>query len=1057
MGTAGRQQRSTRKTPSSKKKSTTILSEEDKAASLELKSQQHEIEALQITFYEIESWIEKTTPVLNRMTKELDKASVKFEERRCKQTNHDNNNNNHNNHYTLNNSTISLPPHPPSLPYSEITPTTSSSSTTTINTTNATASPFIHLPQSIPESQQHHDTSLLDPFNSLKWTMSFQPNSSLRLETNIKSVDQLVEAVQKIQLLTDPNHVNNNSHPHAHPQQDDFYQDESITITANGLVYQSSNTTSPSYFSSILNDNNNNSDDNAFSRMVDTSTEYWSNAIGRRPRICLEKYKHCNMNLSCLTKDLSPSMTEYICHLYWDCLHPKFSSDWASFWDRCNDPQLNQMCIDSGLAMVFLHGTRHHKDICANMSDIAFFYYDRARDSLMEFFDTPHCAILETLMNLSMFCILCKRHSQSRIYIGLGLRMMFDMGMHKRASLPQHDIKLRKKYLKFFTTLYYNDIQSALYSGEPPLLNDTECDIDFYEIIDLNKRIQELKLANYDDKMIEKETFYVHLMALAKIGKKTLQLVNEYQQQYPQPHRVQNDLPYRWAKRLQALEIELAQWYDKLPNYYRVNLQPKMPPSNFKQPSRSNFPTNECPPSSMNSNELRAQSALLLMLQYQTQWIILHKTFYNNATSKRCSPETTSSSVFTPTSPHPPTLFNIPPPISSSTNTTTTTTTNNNNNKDDDNDVSASIWNTNGTIYQWQRQCTDRSEAICIDAANRIVVITEEITEAYGWCVCQQFLSCIYQASTIYCRHIIAANNSNNNNSCLEAQKQHANAMLQRIVKTLAVSTIHYEGLPDDLTVCLKELLTEHGVLTSSSSPLSSLFSMAVNKNSNNGNDNSDNNNNNSAALNTLSHDSNDMHIDQVGHQQQQNEDEGEKVKTKYENMDYFTMDTSTPTSLPSSISSPLISSNLEPPSSSSSFETSNSLPSSLSSSSSLSATTATSTSTKLNQQQQHHHQTILDSPLLENTLFAFNDALPNSPDMFQRCLNQPRIQKTNNNTQYRSLLAGQSPTEAMLSIKLKDPVIDEAMAMEKSNESFSNWRQKFSSPYVAIGNQRII
>jgi hypothetical protein len=53
--------------------------------------------------------------------------------------------------------------------------------------------------------------------------------------------------------------------------------------------------------------------------------------------------------------------------------------------------------------------------------------------------------------------------------------------------------------------------------------------------------------------------------------------------------------------------------------------------------------------------------------------------------------------------------------------------------------------------------------------------------------------------------------------------------------------------------------------------------------------------------------------------------------------------------------------------------------------------------------------------------------------------------------------MADLSPTEAMLSIKMKDPVVDDAMAMEKANESSSSWRHKFSSPSVAIGNQRII
>ncbi|CAO3613489.1 unnamed protein product [Cunninghamella blakesleeana] len=1088
---AAKKKHNTRKpttTTTNNKKKSIVLSEEDKAANLELISQQHEIEALQITFYEIESWIEKSAPVLNCMTKELDRASAQFEKRQSSKKQSDtkdnnstisntNTNSNNNEHILMDNTNSTITPQ-------------SSLSDSGLNTTNTTAS-YIPSPQTIPNNNNNnhnhsnYDSNLLEAFNPLKWTMSFQPNSSLRLETNIKSVDQLVEAVQKIKLLTDPNHVdnnntnnhnnhysinsvddddedNNNNHHNSFQQQDDFYQDESITITANGLVYQSSNNAS-SYFSSIFNN------DDPFSTIIDIPTEYWSNAIERRPIICLEKYKHCNMNLNCLTKDVSPFISQHVCHLYWDCLHPKFSSDRLTFWDRCSDLKRNQVCVDSALAMVFLHGTRHQKDICANATDIAFFYYDRARDGLMDFFDKTHCATLETLMNLSMFCILCKRHSQSRTYISIGLRMMYDMGVHRRASLPQKDILLRKKYLKFFTTVYYNDIQSSLYSGEPAQLNENDCDIDFYEIIELNKKIQELKLASYDDKTIEKETFYVHLMALARIGKKTAQLVNEYQKQFPLPHRVQNDLPYRWAKRVQAMEIELAQWYDKLPDYYRINPQPKSAPINFKQPLSPSSLKNDCSPKPMNADDLRAQSSLLLMLQYQTQWIILHKTFYNNAHSKRNSPTTSSSSVFTPTSPNPPSLLSIIPtqlsPSSLSLNEN-----NNSSNYNNDNDISASIWNTNGTIYQWQRQCTDRSEAISIDAANRIVVIAEIITETYGWCVCQQFASCIYQASTIYCRQIIAANNhhnqQNNNNhidDAIDSQKQHATAMIQRIVKVLAVSTVNYEGLPNDLTVCLKELLEANGVLTTS---LSSLFSPSINKTNEISSNNNSNNNSNPISLNTLSHDKNYENEDE---DDAMNIDQDEYIKS--ENMDYFNKKPSTfppnaCTNLSNTMASNSIPSCLFSSTLSSSLDTTFSLSSSLSSTSSTSSTSSSSTSSSIatsnditikeKQQYQHPHQSILDSPLLENKLFSFNDNLPNSPDMYKRCLNQPRIQKTNN-IQHRSLLAGQSPTEAMLSIKLKDPVVDEVMAMEKSNESFSNWRQKFSSPYVAIGNQRII
>ncbi|CAO3590030.1 unnamed protein product [Absidia cylindrospora] len=1020
----GRQQRGTRKTSSiSKKKAQQLpLSEEDKAASLELKTQQHDLESLQITFYEIEFWIEKTTPLLTRMTKELDKASVQFGKWRSNPgtststvssntaTNTANVNNNGFTDHHLRTGSLSIP--------------TSWSATTQPDATGLQTSamtlPTASLSTSTPTATTT-DGGKNSSVCPMQWSMSFQPNNSMRLETNIKSVDQLVEAVQQIRLLTDPENSNVPDDT-SNPQGDDFLPG------CNGIFTHPSS--SPLFGS--------------FFDVRPPCTEYWKNAIGRRPIICLEDYKHCNMNINRLTKDVSANVMHYICHLYWDCLHPKFSSDWTTFWDRCGDPKRNQLCIDSGLAMVFLHGTRHHKDICANVKDIAFFYYDRARDSLMDYFDTPHCATLETLMNLSMFCILCKRHSQSRIYIGLGLRMMLEMGMHRRASLPKNNDLLRKKYLKFFMVLYYNDIQSSLYSGEPALLNDNECDIDFYEVISLNKTLQETKQAAYDDKIIEKETFFAHLMALAKLGKQTMELVNEYQKQEPQPHRVHEDLPYRWAKRVQAMEIDLSRWYDRLPDYYRVDPQPPSPPPTFNQhphlvygrhqhrqhshqnPSSTSSTTGEYPHSPMSADDLRVQSALLLMLQYQTQWIILHKTFHHPASSRRNSPQTSTSSDFTPFGTSPPSLSKSSSSATKESASSPSSTT-----------PSCNKWSATGSTYQWQRQCIDRSQDICLDAANRIVVIAEAITKKFGWCVCQQFVSCIYQASTVFCRDAIF------NNHSITPERQHADAMIQRIVRVLAASTINYEGLPDDMNFTLLELLNRHSALPVSTTPTTDFTTTAT---ATAGYEMDDKNH--LLASRTLSHDndttSNDKNGDGFDFIPAWNNmvdvkmEQEDMEATNDSSSDYFTIDANTlymPSSPPTtSIPSPAPH---------------------LASTSSPDFATPQSISLELPAgltQQQTQLPSVLDSPPM-TTIRGFNDALPNSPHMYQQCLTQPRIQSS----RLRSLMADQSPTEAMLSIKMKDPVVDDAMAMEKTNTSSSSWRHKFSSPSVAIGNQRII
>lgn len=498
---------------------------------------------------------------------------------------------------------------------------------------------------------------------------------------------------------------------------------------------------------------------------------------------------------------------------------------------------------------------------------------------------------------------------------------------------------------------------------------------------------------------------------------------------------------------MQALEIDLGQWYDRLPDYYRVDPQPLSPPPTFVQSpyqytrhhrrhnqhsasASGSTTTGEYPHSPMSADDLRAQSALLLMLQYQTQWIILHKTFFNNANSRRCSPQTTVPAAFTPTDSSP--LSSSSPIMIPTTSSTTLASSPPCPNK----------WNTTGTPFQWQRQCTDRSQAICLDAADRIVVISEAITEQFGWCVCQQFISCIYQASTVFCRNAIA------NNQSITPERQHANAMIQRIVRVLAASTINYEGLPDDMTKSLIELLNTHSALPKSSIPTTHTAEAVTT-------DDIEMAAQHFMAAHTLSHHDMDTSSEDDGHGNNGNNnfdfiptwnDDADLSKQEDGNGD----GNSSPSCLFAANaktiympSSPTMSTPSPPP------------PLPVGSSSSPDFSTPESISLELPAGLKHPSRfpMTVDSPPLPTTLHQFNDALPNSPHMYRQCLTQPRIRST----RHRSLMADQSPTEAMLSIKMKDPVVDDAMAMEKANESSSSWRHKFSSPSVAIGNQRII
>ncbi|KAI8078083.1 uncharacterized protein B0P05DRAFT_122976 [Gilbertella persicaria] len=626
--------------PKKHKTKKSIEAAEARAAAKARKIQQDEMDALQITFYEIESWIEKTAPALEKMTKELDKASQHFTNKKRKDK------------HLPNNTTALMNP---------------TGNTTSIN--------------SLLEHYQHE-------LAAMQWKLSFQPGNSLRLETNIKSVEQLIEAVQKIQLLAEPSTTFNISRDCDSVNEEDFSSSGSF---------------------------------------VDSCIEYWNLAMYRRPAICVKDYEHDDMSLKSLTEDVTPSVLAYICQTYWDCLHPKFSEDWSTFWESSDDPNRNQLRIDSGLAMVFEHIVRHDSNACANAQALSHYYYGRA----------------QTLLNLSFVTVLKKHDFQSGIYIEFAYRMMHQLGIHQMSQWPENRL-IRKRNFKLYMVLYYNDTIISVYSRDPPVLDETSSDVDFYEMISLNEALVEHGEANYDEKTLARETFYVHLLELIRVSKRIDALTREYQRQNLQHHH-SGTLPTRWARKVQELEVALATWFDRLPVMYRVD--PK-PTELFSKSYKNNLHNH----STMEMEPLREQSALLLMLQYQTQWLKLHKTFLSNNIKKSSIGHVVS---------------------------------------DADRDTASS---------ETSPYCTYRSYIICSDAANRIVIMAEIITERFNWCACQQFINFVYQASTVYCNRILNKDDDYKSNK----------AMIQRIMKVLASSKINYEGLPDDLTACLNDFLAEN-------------------------------------------------------------------------------------------------------------------------------------------------------------------------------------------------------------------------------------------------------
>ncbi|KAI7893485.1 uncharacterized protein EV154DRAFT_501368 [Mucor mucedo] len=636
-----------------------------------------DIESLQITFYEIESWIEKTTPMLSRMTKDLEKASGHFDHNKRKKKSKELIDQN------MEQQLIQLQQQQLLWKKSILC----KGDTMTNSTNNSSSS---------SSSTNNTVSSVAESLDAMQWRLSFQPGNLLRLDTNITSVEQLIEAVQRIRLLQaeEPAEVNGE-----HTEEEEMSLD-----LCNSPASSATSQPDVSY------------------------VEYWFTALGRRPKICLENYKHCRMNLNGLTKNISPQALNYIGQVSWDCLHPKFSLDWSAFWDREGDAKRNQVCIDSGLATIFLHVMRHDKDICDNAEQIAGFYYDRARDALMEFFDDPpDCATIESLLNLSTFCIVCKRYSQARIYIGLALHMIVDCGIHRPEELD--DILTQKKYYELLLVLYANDFNLAVFIGEPTLVAGTEINVNFYNLVTINEQLLEMNKTdekyNFDNnKAIVKQLYSVYMVELGKISADILALITRGASK----------------KQLLAQEKLLTQWRQRLPD----SLRPESHDYEFHQriKSEKEKATVKDITSVVDAETLEAQASLMLNIQYEAQWMILHKAVLTSIRS--ASP--------------------IPTQLEEET----------------------------------------RSSNICSNAADTVVTMAEIVSRCFGWCVCQQFVTCIYHASTVYCGQALVKDNVELRNKAKE--------MIHRIMRILDTGGANHEGFPDDMTECLCEFLTNHGM-----------------------------------------------------------------------------------------------------------------------------------------------------------------------------------------------------------------------------------------------------
>ncbi|KAI8097393.1 fungal-specific transcription factor domain-containing protein [Halteromyces radiatus] len=243
---------------------------------------------------------------------------------------------------------------------------------------------------------------------------------------------------------------------------------------------------------------------------------------------------------------------------------------------------LDPLLLNSINAWLSKHGCVYH-GACPDKdpSTMGETYFKNARQLLKKCFDISSPNTIHALINLYMYQLSCERSSLAYLYIGLAIRMAQDLKFHKKEFMPA-DPTLREANKRLWWTAYWLDLCAALESNRPTMVDDKDCDLEY-----------PVKLDCEDDETGYRIGFAVNSIKLMKVRK-------DITKHLPSEQSGQSLL-----SAISRLENALTSWFQDLPMDLRFE-------------SDEAFHT---------TSSFRDEACLILNIQYQTTWIMLHKFF----------------------------------------------------------------------------------------------------------------------------------------------------------------------------------------------------------------------------------------------------------------------------------------------------------------------------------------------------------------------------------------------------------------------------------------------
>ncbi|KAI8989424.1 fungal-specific transcription factor domain-containing protein [Pilobolus umbonatus] len=285
------------------------------------------------------------------------------------------------------------------------------------------------------------------------------------------------------------------------------------------------------------------------------------------------------------TEDVLPKET--LDNLMHSCYHTCFLAyqivDKEAFMQQyMSENGLEPLLVNSINAWVSKHGCIYHNASHHQGTTMGEVYFKNARQLLKKCFDISSPTTIHALLNLYMYQLSSERSSLAYLYIGLAIRMAQDLKFHKKEHMPA-DLNQRETNKRLWWSAYWLDLCAALESNRPTMVDDKDCDLDY-----------PTRLDHEDTETGYRIHFTVYSIKLMKIRK-------DITKHLPSEQSGQSLL-----SAISRLENALTNWLADLPQDLHFDDQSSV----FQK-----------------TGSFRDEACLILNIQYQTTWIMLHKFF----------------------------------------------------------------------------------------------------------------------------------------------------------------------------------------------------------------------------------------------------------------------------------------------------------------------------------------------------------------------------------------------------------------------------------------------